>query len=244
MSGPLTPLGLRVDCGTGNGIDPQVVSMSYPRPKPAHAFTLVELLVVIAIIGLLAGLLLPALSSAKERAKGTQCAGNLHQLGIATLIYTQDHHGKQQLDGFYGGDETWGAILYTNVQLKVRDLFLCPAYKPFRWTNWVNIYGIRLDPPEECASGPDGLLFQTTRVERPSEYLHLADTTSQAQGGYTARQYYFFRVSASLKQVHVRHQRRANGLFLDGHVEACSMPRLEGLGVPFLEGPDTAPGYF
>lgn len=215
-----------------------------PGPSSPRGFTLIELLVVIAITAVLAGLLLPALAGAKARAKATQCAGNLRQLGVATLLYTQDHQGKLQLDGFYGGDETWGAMLYTNVQLRAREIFLCPAYKPFFWQNWVNIYGIRLDPPEDCASGPDGLLFQTARVERPSEYLQLADTTSQAQGGYTARQYYFFRVSSTLKQVHARHQRRANGLFLDGHVEGCSAPRLDGLGVPVQEGPDTAPGYF
>ncbi len=211
---------------------------------PARAFTLVELLVVVAIVGLLASLLLPALAGAKARAKGSQCASNLHQLGLATMMYVQDHQGKQQLDGFLGGEETWGAILATNLNLRARDIFLCPAYKPFRWDNWLTIYGIRLDPPEEAASGPDGLILQTAAIARPAEYLHVADTTSQAQGGYTARQYYFFRVGTPLKLVHARHQRRANGLFLDGHVESCNQVRLDSLGVPAEYGRDTAPGYF
>lgn len=58
------------------------------------AFTLIELLVVIAIIAILAAILLPVLASAQERAKRTQCLGNLKQLGQGAIIYAGDFNDK------------------------------------------------------------------------------------------------------------------------------------------------------
>jgi prepilin-type processing-associated H-X9-DG protein/prepilin-type N-terminal cleavage/methylation domain-containing protein len=205
--------------------------------RTGKAFTLIELLVVIAIIAILAALLLPTLHRAKESAKSAACKSNLRQQGIALQIYTDDH-------GFYppgsevrpNTQETWSWIgrlaLSSSSSMGV---FRCPKRELAGYG--INKWGTISDGKAEdfvLGLGSDvdhskaftlAFPIPVSRVRVPSDMIAIGDAHELGPDVKMDGKIRIINVPQSIHPYMsvgspgARHNRGANMLFCDGHVE-------------------------
>jgi prepilin-type N-terminal cleavage/methylation domain-containing protein len=137
------------------------------RQWATRGFTLIELLVVIAIISILASLLLPVLGRTKRSAHSTACLSNLHQIGLALELYTQDNEHRlptcAQMPSVDTNLPPITAVLapYT---ARTKGLFQCPADRSvfaveqtsYEWNMFLN--GASYDHPEQWSPSTQAIV--------------------------------------------------------------------------------------
>ncbi|NOS72312.1 MAG: DUF1559 domain-containing protein [Verrucomicrobia bacterium] len=204
------------------------------RPEVRAGFTLIELLVVIAIIAVLAALLLPALSRAKESARTTQCLNQMRQLGLAVRLYADDNDDtfpRSQHSAFANGQLPWersiapqlgsSTTTWTNL---LTGVYHCPSDKRTTpWSYGFNVY-FEVGPDDDYTGKPE-TWRRGTQLPRPSATILFGENASSADH---LMAHFWFSLADTADLAARRHKDRANYTFADGHSGLLPLNRVFG----------------
>lgn len=199
-------------------------------------FTLIELLLVIAIIAILAGMLLPALKSARDKAKSLNCLNNLKQLGLSEYNYANDSDDRLVL-GKLGGSyplETWGQYLLhldyipgkfkagsTTEKAFTKDgIACCPSWQWYGGginNSWIWEYQGTYGANTFLADWGNNLYPKVNTINNPGDTMMLADKYDFTNAGYVTESFQFY--YSTNGRVGPWHANGTNLIFADGHAE-------------------------